>query len=359
MNPPRAHGPPLLRARIKERFEDFEVEEIAGSEPSGHGEHLLLTVEKRGLTTTEVARRIGRWAGVAPVAIGYAGMKDRQAVARQRFSVHLPGRPAPATERLEEVGLQVLAAAWTTRKLPRGGLAGNRFGIVLRGIEGEPVADSAVIAADALRPAVEARLARIARHGVPNRYGMQRFGRAGDNVEQARRLFAGAKVGRETRSMLLSAARASLFNRLLETRVAADCWDRAIDGEVLMLDGRRSVFGPVELDAAINDRIAAFDLHPSGPLWGRGELRSSGQARSLEAALAVAEPGLCEGLERAGLEQERRSLRLRPADFAWHWREDASLELRFRLPPGSYATALLEEIGHCELPPGDEPVAND
>jgi tRNA pseudouridine13 synthase len=332
-----AFGPALVSARIKAAPEDFVVEEIATEPASGQGEHLHLWVEKRGLATTDVVQRLCRWANVAPVGIGYAGLKDKQAVTRQRFTVHLPKRVAPDLAALDGDGLRVIEHAWHARKLPRGGLAGNAFTITLRELRGPDGAAPG----DALRAAVDARLLDIADRGVPNRFGVQRFGRFGDNVGQARRMFAGAKVGRETRSMLLSAARSELFNRVLDARVAAGTWGQAIDGEVFMLDGRRSVFGPEPTTPELLARMASFDIHPTGPLWGRGALRSAGEAQALEAAIAADEPALCAGLEQAGLSQERRALRVRAEGLAWDWRDDDALELRFRLPPGSYATAVL------------------
>lgn len=330
-------GAPLFSARIKASPEDFVVEEIATEPATGQGEHLQLWIEKRGHATTDIVQRLCRWANVAPVAIGYAGLKDKQAVTRQRFTVHLPKRVAPPLETLEGDGLRVLEHAWHARKLPRGGLAGNAFTLTLRDLrdpQGMP------LDADAKGRVVD-RLAAIAARGVPNRFGVQRFGRFGDNVGQARRMFAGAKVGRETRSMLLSAARSELFNRVLDARVADGSWERAIDGEVFMLDGRKSVFGPEPITPELEARVAAFDLHPTGPLWGRGALRSTGAANALESAIAADEAGLCKGLEEAGLSQERRALRVRAEGLAWAWTADDALELRFRLPPGCYATAVL------------------
>jgi tRNA pseudouridine13 synthase len=335
-----AFGPALFAAQIKASPEDFVVEEIATEPASGQGEHLQLWVEKRGLTTADVVQRLCRWAGLAPVAIGYAGLKDKQAVTRQRFTVHLPGREAPDIAELEDDGLRVLEVSRHARKLPRGGLAGNAFTITLRALR-----DAAGHSPDAaLRAAIEARLAHIASRGVPNRFGVQRFGRHGDNVGQARRMFAGAKVGRETRSMLLSAVRSDLFNRVLDARVADGSWEHAIEGEVFMLDGRRSVFGPEALTPELRARVAAFDVHPTGPLWGRGALRSAESALALEARIAAEEPALCRGLEEAGLSQERRALRVRVEALAWSWPADDALELRFRLPPGSYATAVLAAL---------------
>jgi tRNA pseudouridine13 synthase len=348
-------GPPLFAARIKASPEDFIVEEIATEAATGQGEHLQLWIEKRGLASTDVVQRLCRWANVAPVAIGYAGLKDKQAVTRQRFTVHLPGREAPDVAALEDDGLRVLEATRHARKLPRGGLAGNAFTITLRDLRGS--GDTAPD--DALRAAIDARLTSIAARGVPNRFGVQRFGRFGDNVGQARRMFAGAKVGRETRSMLLSAARSELFNRVLDARVADGSWEHAIDGEVFMLDGRKSVFGPEPLTPELEARVAAFDLHPTGPLWGRGALRSIGAANALEAAVAADEAALCKGLEGAGLSQERRALRVRAEGLTWSWAADDALTLRFQLSPGCYATAVLAGLcgetgeGAEGLPDGD------
>ncbi|WP_369981819.1 tRNA pseudouridine(13) synthase TruD [Xanthomonas bundabergensis] len=316
--------------------EDFQVDEVPAFEPSGEGEHLLLTVRKRGMNTAFAARRLAQWAGVAEMAIGYAGMKDRHAVTTQRFSVHLPKRVAPALEALHSDDLQVLQSQWHNRKLPRGALAGNGFVLVLREVRGE-------------RAAIEARLAQIAARGIPNWFGEQRFGRDGGNVGAALAMFGGRRVRREQRSLLLSAARSELFNRVLAARVAARNWDSALDGEVWLLDGSRSVFGPEPWSDVLGERLQRFDIHPSAPLWGAGELRSADAARALElAALADATSlRLREGLEREGLKQERRATRLRAAELQWRWldTDGAALELRFALPPGSYATALLHELG--------------
>jgi tRNA pseudouridine13 synthase len=331
---PRAHGAPVLAARIRCSAEDFFVEELPGFEPSGAGEHLLLTVEKRGMNTAFAAKTIAQWAGVDESAIGHAGLKDRHAVTRQRFSVWLPKKIAPDIDALQSDELHVLAHAWHARKLPRGALAGNRFVLVLREVACN-------------RDAVEARLSAIASRGVPNYFGEQRFGRGGGNVRQAVAMFAGRRVKREERTLLLSAARSELFNRVLAARVEAGSWDAALDGEVWMLDGSRSVFGPEAFTAELQARLEAFDIHPTGPLWGEGELRSAGAAREVELAAMQGDTAgrLRTGLERAGLKQERRALRLRPEELAWTWRCDDALELRFALPPGCYATTVLRELG--------------
>ena len=332
--PARAHGASVLTARIRVSAEDFFVEELPAFEASGAGEHLLLTIEKRGMNTAFAAKRIAAWAGVDESAIGQAGMKDRHAVTRQRFTVWLPKKVAPDLDALQSDDLRVLDHAWHARKLPRGALAGNRFVLVLREVEGQ-------------RDAIDARLQAIATQGVPNYFGEQRFGRGGNNVQQAVAMFAGRRVKREERSMLLSAARSALFNRVLTARVEAGTWNSALDGEVWMLDGSRSVFGPEALTDALQARLDGFDIHPTGPLWGEGELRSGDVAREVELAAMQGDSAtrLRNGLERAGLKQERRALRLQPSELRWQWLDDAALELRFALPPGCYATTVLRELG--------------
>ena len=331
---PHAFGPAVLSANIRTVAEDFFVEEIPSFEPTGEGEHFLLTIEKRGQNTAAIAKQLAAWAGVPEMAIGYAGMKDRHAVTRQRFSVHLPKRSAPDVATLESEQLHVLAHAWHNRKLPRGALAGNRFVLVLREVQGE-------------RAAIDARLAQIAARGLPNWFGEQRFGREGGNVAAALSMFEGRRVRRDQRSILLSAARSALFNQVLAARVEDGSWDAALEGEVWVLSGSRSVFGPEPWSEALAGRLAAFDIHPSGPLWGAGELRSSGgcAARELSALSDVQALALRHGLEQADLKQERRPLRLLAEGLQWAWLDPATLQLAFALPPGSYATALLQELG--------------
>jgi tRNA pseudouridine13 synthase len=331
---PRALGPAVLSARIRATPEDFMVEELDAFAASGSGEHLLLTIEKRGMNTAFAARRIAEWAGIPELGIGYAGLKDRHAVTRQRFTVHLPKKIAPDIAALESQDMRVLAHAWHAKKLPRGALAGNRFELLLREVRGD-------------HGAIDARLHAIAERGVPNYFGEQRFGRGGDNVGNALAMFGGRRVARAQRTHLLSAARSQLFNRVLAARVAAGNWDRALNGEVWLLDGSRSVFGPEPFDDALAARLATFDIHPSAPLWGRGELRTTGAAAALEgSALEDAQSlALRAGLEAAGLKQERRATRLRPQALAWAWLDPATLQLRFSLPPGAYATTVLAELG--------------
>jgi tRNA pseudouridine13 synthase len=328
---PRAHGEAVLRARLRSTPEDFVVDELPAFEPDGCGEHLLLEVEKRGANTAWVAGQLARWAGIGEAAVGYAGLKDRHALTRQRFSLHLPGREAPP-QWPEHPEFRVLSATRHSRKLARGALAGNRFTLRLRAVEGD-------------HDAIAQRLAAIARRGVPNWFGEQRFGRDGGNLARARALFAGRRMRRDQASILLSAVRSAAFNAVLAARVRAECWDRLLDGEVCMLAGSRSIFGPQPLDAALQQRCADGDVHPTAALWGAGDLRSRGRARSFDEQAQAIGGDLLAGLERAGLRQERRACRLAVDGLRWHWDDAATLVLAFGLPPGAYATAVLHELG--------------
>lgn len=332
---PRAHGGPVLEANFRTKYEDFIVDEIDGFEASGSGEHLLLTIEKRGMNTAFAAKQIAAWAGIPEMAISYAGLKDRHAITRQRISVHLPKRIAPDIALLESDALRVIRSDWHAKKLPRGALAGNRFALTLRDAQGD-------------HAAIEQRLQEISASGVPNYFGEQRFGRDGDNIGNALAMFGGRRMRREQRTMLLSAARSELFNRVLAERVVQRSWEQGLEGEVWLLDGSRSVFGPEPWNETLAKRLADFDIHPSGPLWGKGELRTQDAARALELVALSDEQAmrLRTGLEVAGLKQERRALRLQPQSLQWRWLAADVLELSFALPPGTYATVVLRELGN-------------
>ena len=328
---PWAYGAPPLQAQLRSTPEDFRVEEILGYDADGLGEHVLLWVEKRGANTDWVARELAKFAGVAPVAVGYAGMKDRHAVTQQTFSVQLAGKPGLDWSLFPHPEVKVLAATRHSRKLKRGALRGNRFVLVLREVQGD-------------RDAAAQVLQQIAVRGVPNYFGEQRFGREGGNVAQARAMFAGRRVERDKRSFLLSAARSQIFNDVLAARVERAAWDTPLDGEIWSLAGSRSWFGPEPFTEVLAERLARADIHPSGPLWGQGEPPTQGEAGALEREIGAACSDLVEGLAKARMDQERRPLRLMPKDLKWHWLDDGALELSFELPAGAYATVVVREL---------------
>ncbi len=164
----------------------FIVDEEPAYPASGSGEHLYVHIEKEGLTTDQVAEALAKACGAPPRAVGYAGRKDRWGIARQWFSVHAKTDEGLArlAEHLPRQGrAQVLTATRHGNKLRLGHLAGNRFLLGLGGIDAP--------AAEALR----ARLARLVSEGVPNRFGVQRFGHQGATLRLARAWCAGDVEG--------------------------------------------------------------------------------------------------------------------------------------------------------------------
>lgn len=335
MNLPRAYGDAVLKGKFRSSPEDFIVEEINAFEAHGEGEHLLLTIEKRGLNTAFVAGALAKWAGINEMGIGYAGLKDRHAVTRQRFSVHLPKKIAPDFDSLNIEGVKLLEWQWHHRKLPRGALSGNRFTLILREIEGE-------------KAAIEGRLEKIRDFGLPNYFGEQRFGRERANVGMALKMFAGDRVKREQRSIYLSAARSEIFNAVLASRIENKNWLGALEGEVWMINGSHSIFGPEPFSDELRSRAEKLEIHPTGPMWGKGELRSQSAVAACESEVAKAHGAICDGLEAADLKQDRRALRIQVRDLSWEWMTEAQLQCRFSLPSGAYATELLAELGELE-----------
>jgi tRNA pseudouridine13 synthase len=316
---------------IRHTPEDFLVDEIPLLEADGEGEHLLLHVEKRDSNTAWVAGVLARFAGVPRMDVSYAGLKDRHAVTRQWFSIRLTGKPEPDWDAIETSEFRVLQSARHSRKLRVGALKGNRFRIRVRAFEGDEAA-------------LDATLERIAREGIPNYFGEQRFGTDDANLAAARALFSGElkRVKREQRGFYLSAVRSLLFNKVLAARVSAGNWNRPLTGERMMLDGTRSSFPAAVVDDEICRRHREMDIHLSGPLWGRGEAMVTAEVAELESAVLLPERFWREGLEGFGLQMERRALRLPVSDLVWS-RQGDLLELGFSLPKGCFATALLRE----------------
>lgn len=338
---PRAWGPPTGTALLKAAPEDFQVEEQTGLAPSGEGEHLWLWVEKRGLTTPQVARALADAAGLHPRAVSFAGLKDKHALTRQWFSLQAPGRSLPLAAGPGPIpGCRILVARRHHRKLRTGALKGNRFLLTLRDCDADPAA-------------VAHRLYRISARGVPNYFGRQRFGRGGGNLAQASAWFAGGRPPRDRklRGLLLSSVRSELFNRVLAQRVRDGSWNRLLPGEVAMLDGRGAVFPTDAADPALPGRCERMELHPTGPLAGEGGVQPEDEVAALEAAVLAAEPLWLEGLARARMQAARRALRLRVTDLAWHWPARSRLQLAFRLPAGAYATMVLHEVLACRALP--------
>jgi tRNA pseudouridine13 synthase len=334
---------------LKSSPEDFVVEEIPAYPPSGEGPHLFLTVEKRGVTTQEMVRRVARELGVDVRDVGVAGQKDRQAVARQVISVPAVGDLKRAAS-LKLEGIEVLFTARHQNKLRTGHLRGNRFTITLRG-----VAEDAEVRARAI-------LTELVSSWLPNRFGVQRFGMRGDNADEGRKILRGELhvEDRFRRRFLISAFQSLLFNRYLDARMAEGLLHRAITGDVMQKTDTGGVFVCAPSDLSYSQvRLEMRAIVPTGPMFGY-------------TMMAPGEGSPAEAREKALLDEEkidpavfgqlgklasgtRRPLLVRISGSTARQNGDA-LTIGFELPSGSYATVLLEEIMKPEAPlahPGD------
>jgi tRNA pseudouridine13 synthase len=321
----------------------FLVEEIPAYTPSGEGEHTFLWIEKRGLTTIDAVKKLARLLGADARDIGYAGLKDRNAITRQWISV-----PRVEPERagaIAEPDLTVLEAKRHGNKLRTGHLRGNKFELV---VTMEPAEEAGV----------RARLAALAASGLPNRFGEQRFGAAGDNAAAGLAILRGERRERDhrVRKLLLSAAQSAVFNRALELRAAAPGGlATVLAGDILQKVGSGGLF--VTTDPAVDQpRVDAGEIVPTGPMPGGREVEPppGTAARAIEDEALAAVGATREDFARAGrdLPGARRPLLVpltlgEPAvqpEPALASPDTVALRLRFTLQSGSYATVVVAAL---------------
>ena len=336
-----------MQATLRRTPEDFIVEEIPAYLPSGRGEHLFITFEKRGITTPDAVRALAQALGVDVRGTGFAGMKDRHAVTTQTASFPVPiARDAEAAVReLSVPGIRILGAARHDNKLKPGHLVGNRFTITLSDVQGgEP-------------EALVGRLREIGQTGVPNAFGPQRFGRDGDNPARALAWLSGKERGPRSprdQRFLFSALQSLLFNRVLDRRVEAGTWGIVLPGDVAKKHDTGGLFtvpleGPELEDAQA--RAIAGGISATGPMFGAKMRWPEGEPAAierevLEQAAVEGTPLRFEALRHLG-EGTRRSLRLHVAEMAAEVKgPDPStgatvVVARFVLPKGGYATTVL------------------
>ncbi len=272
---------------------DFVVEECLQPGEAG-GEHLWLWLEKTGQNTAWVGQQLAHWAGITARDVGWAGLKDRHAVTRQWFSLYLPGREPPALERLQMEGVRLLHSLRQPCKLRPGAHAGNRFTLVLRQLQG----DHALL---------EQRLRDLQQTGFANAFGPQRFGRGGANLECLQQALQRG-YPRSKDSRMISTGRAWLFNEQLRLAIENHHWQQE-----------------------------------RGWLWGR--FHRDHQPDAIQQAVRARYPQLCIWLEGLRMNAAARSYRVKADDLQWQWLAEDVLQLCFSLPPGSFATALLAELG--------------
>ena len=271
----------------------------------GVGEHDWLWVEKSCANTVWVAEQLARHARIAVRDVGYAGLKDRRAIARQWFSVRRPSAGGTDWAAFAAEGVQILEQRRHGRKLRRAAHRGNAFRIALRS---DDIA--------ACRGGIKSRLSIIRDAGVPNYFGEQRFGRNGSSIELGRAVLAGDRLRRNKRSIGISALRSLEFNNGLHARVRNATWNRLLAGDIANLDSTGSVFSVDEVTPELERRCAEMDIHPAGVL---------------------------PGFDRIRVAASYRPLRMRVSNLHWSF-GDGVLWLEFSLGRGSYATAVLREL---------------
>ncbi len=392
---------PGLGGRIKARPEDFAVEEVPLYPPCGEGTHVYFRIEKVGLPTMQAVHQVARALGVAARDIGYAGLKDANAVTTQTLSLeHVdPARIAA----LDLRGIRVREVSRHGNKLKLGHLAGNRFAVKVRDCDPDR------------RPEVESAMRTLANRGVPNYFGPQRFGMRGDtwqiglallhgdyasamaqmlgrpapcdhgeilrarqlydagdyhaaadawpynfaNERRACRALAQARgnarkgfraVDLNLQRLYLSAFQSHLFNQAVARRL--DHLDVLWLGDLAWRHPQGAVFEVQDVDRE-QPRCEAFEVSPTGPLFGQRMRAPVGRQGELEAALlaeADVSPEQWGSVRQRVASGARRPLRFQPQE----WSVDAGRDghgpyvlLRFRLESGCYATTLLREICKC------------
>lgn len=322
-------GPPVTTGEYRASVDDFVVQEDLGFVPDGDGSHAWLWVEKVGVSTDEAANRLALRFGVSRKDIGYAGKKDTFARTRQWFSM-------PMTTGLVEgpidAAVSVVQVSANARKLKIGQLAGNWFELRVR------TADPS---------SVDARLTRMQTEGIANYFGPQRFGKQGQNLMQARRLAARDPEGRRRlhpkEGMAASAARSAAFNAIVAQRILLGHPLQVEAGETVIFTGRGSQFqvGPSELSDVMK-RIGEGELSPTAPMPGR--MSQTGVAQRAFEDRIMATDALTAWMRGVFPSEERRAIRVIPKELVWQ-QMGTTLELRFWLPRGSFATAVLHELG--------------
>lgn len=395
---PRIH--PDLTATggvIRTICEDFDVQEIPLYAFSGEGEHLYITARKTNRTTLQARDHLARHFGVRPDDVGFAGFKDKRAVAEQTFSVPTAKTATPAE--LDQSWFEVVSVTRHRNKLRTGHLAGNRFRIRIREVE------------ESVTPAATEMVARIERDGLPNIYGPQRFGihslgnRVGAallrrDVKRAVELLvfpqpeidetfrtlvgegkyedalealppgrsceaallhglrrhpgnfraAARRIPRQLRKMYYSAYQSELFNWVLRERLewGGGALSTLRQGDLAYIHGKGAVFlvEDVETERA---RAESFEVSPSGPMFGRKIRFSEGEMGLLERTVLEAEglrpASFVSHVKGLALDGGRRPLRVPVTETAVRWiPEEEALLLEFTLPPGSFATTLLDQV---------------
>ena len=328
---PYAYGGPIISGNFKTCVDDFWVTEQLGFEPCGEGEHVYCYIEKQSVNTEQVASRLAIHASVPRKQVNYAGLKDKQGITKQWFSVHMPGKVTPDFSEINGDNIKVLLQKRHLKKLQRGVLTGNQFQVRLRNINGDI-------------SLLEQRL-KVLKQGFPNYFGAQRFGYQGQNLEKAKGLFFENKKikNKALKGLILSAARSWLFNRQLALRIIDNSWNKLVEGDLINICGSNSVFCENIITDELRQRVQRSELAPSGLLWGICTTPNFESRFHTIKQQLLNEQAWLDALESRGVEMMVRPLVCIPEQLSSEY-IDQDLVLTFFLRKGSYATSLLREL---------------
>ena len=324
------HELPGTGGSIKERVEDFIVEEIPLYQFSDHGDFTFLLIEKTNLSTLDLVNVIRKHFYLEDHEVGVAGWKDKRAITRQWISLPLQKTSKERLAPLADKGIKILEQRRHSNKLRTGHLLGNRFSVLIRQPDPQALERASAI------------IQSLQKLGLPNFYGVQRFGAGGDNPEKGLALLLGKYRLRSVRKrkLLISAYSSLLFNLTLKYRIEQQLFTRLLPGDIAKKHDTGGLF--LVTDAAKEQpRAERLEISATGPIWGRKMKKAGDQAAVLEEKILFSQ-----GLRPDVFHKQpgsRRSLRVILRDFSMQ-QEGEGLRLEFFLPKGSYATVLLAEI---------------
>lgn len=328
--------PPQQTALLKAQPEDFIVKEQLGYEMSGEGEFVAVKVRKTNANTLWVGEQLAKFCGISARNMSYAGLKDRNAVTEQWFSLQMPGQPTPDFSQCHIDGVEILAVTRHHRKIRTGSLEGNYFELLLRQVREDNE--------------LKVRLEIVKNLGFPNYFTEQRFGRDGHNLTEAMRWAKGEiKVkDRKKRGFYLSAARSEVFNLVVSQRLQMRLATQVMPNDILQLAGTHSWFQADKNDelATLQVRLENHDIFLTAPLIGE----NTQLANDLENQVVAEHAILHSLMKQERLKPARRALLMQAKDFQWQFEENG-LRLKFFLPAGSYATALVRELVQVAVNP--------
>ena len=327
------YGKPTVHGLYKQQYEDFIVIEELGFDLTGEGEHILVYLEKKDCNTIYVAEQLAKYVGISAKNVSYAGLKDRQAVTQQWFSLHMPGKETPDFSQFDLAGCRILQINRHNKKLKIGALKGNRFKIILRNLSD--------------KQAIEPKLNLIKQYGVPNYFGEQRFGREQNNMTQAIKWASGeiSVKDRKKRSFYLSAARSAIFNEIVSQRIEQNIQQTVLDGDILQLSKSNSWFvsSSDELPM-LQQRLQNSEINITAPMVGDSPLGTTSVALEFETNCLKRWSCFEELFKKERMATIRRSILLRPEQLEWQWISENDIKISFYLPSGCYATSVLREL---------------